>query len=132
MPHNCVEKLGQLLVERIRDPSIRSCDSALSATARHRKAQRWREAASAGDWQTLARELIADCVDDVLFRLLYALDEGVLPLGIKDGDCWVELSQLGEGELAGLYMGSPGWRTQYSAERVNDDLKGISLEDIGL
>jgi hypothetical protein len=127
-----VEALGELIVRVLRDPSIQSCDSTLSSTAQHKMAERWRELARGGNWQALAKEIIADCVDEVVFHLLHALDEGLLPFGIEDVAGWKRLSEFGEGELAGWYMASPGWRTQYSSERVNDDLMGISLSDIGL
>jgi hypothetical protein len=66
--------------------------------------------------------LIPDCVDDAAFRLLYAMDDANmlhLSFTTKGGET-VDWSVVGWGEPVGWYMGTPGWRTWYSNERVVD------------
>ena len=69
------------------------------------------------------RTVIPDCVDETIFYLLRALDEGVLRLSYADdasGEV-VDLTEAGLSELAGWFMGRGGWRAQYSEQRFVDD-----------
>lgn len=77
--------------------------------------------------EPVAEKIIPDIVDSVVFSLLDAIDNGHLRLALTDpSGKIVDLQHDGLGELGGWYMGSGGWRAQYSKERfVNDfsDLK---------
>ena len=68
------------------------------------------------------RTVIPDCVDEALFCLLRAIDQGVLTLSYTaESGQVVDLSEDGLGELAGRYMGSGGWRQMFSEQRFVDD-----------
>jgi hypothetical protein len=73
-----------------------------------------------------ARTVIPDCVDEAIFYLLQAIDQGVLRLSYTDetGEV-VDLSKAGLGELSGWYMGSGGWRARYSEQRFVDDFADL-------
>lgn len=74
----------------------------------------------------VARVVIPDIVDETLFQLLRALDEGLLKLSFNssNGEA-VGLTEDGMDELAGWYMGVPGWRSTYSKERFVDDFSDL-------
>ena len=69
-----------------------------------------------------AREIIPDCVDETLFYLLHAVDEGLLRISFiaSDGTV-VDLTEEGQHEIAG-WFGDGAWKKAHSKERVNDDL----------
>lgn len=125
MPKAEIEELGKLLVQQVRDAAIRSCDQLLQPGAGSPKAMRWREAMASkcAEWPAVT---IPDCVDEALFFLLNAIDQGLLPLALvtKDGKT-VNLAEEGLGELAGWYMMSGGWRADYSTERFVDDFADL-------
>jgi hypothetical protein len=68
--------------------------------------------------------IIPDVVDQVLFHLLDAIDNGQLPVGWPQVDgSLVPLDQLGRAEMAGwLMMGKGGWVDRFSQERSFDPL----------
>lgn len=60
--------------------------------------------------------LIPDAVDETIFRLLLAIDNGDLELFVRDtSGAIVSLADLGGGNLAGKYIDDEdGWRVTYS------------------
>ncbi len=71
-----------------------------------------------------------DVVDEVLFYLLHAIDEGLLRLTFTASNgVAVDLTEQGLSELAGWYMGSGGWRAMYSKERFVDDFADLRSDD---
>ena len=61
-----------------------------------------------------------------MFRLLHLIDGGDLSLKfVGSSGREVHLTEGGLGELAGWYMGSPGWRAMFSAERFEDNLADL-------
>ena len=74
------------------------------------------------DAESIVRTVIPDIVDDTLFYLLQAIDEGLLSMQFttSSGKC-LDLTREGLGEMAGWYMGRNGWRAKYSGERSADD-----------
>ncbi|MCB9763205.1 MAG: hypothetical protein H6739_25740 [Alphaproteobacteria bacterium] len=65
-------------------------------------------------------------MDETLFHLLRAIDQGVLKVQYMASDgSVVDLPSEGLGELAGCYMASGGWRAQHSRERFVDDFKDM-------
>ena len=121
-----IEEFGKMLVEWVRDASIQSNDMVLRPTVEAPVAKRWRLAARNGTSTTFARVVIPDIVDDTIFYLLRAIDEGLLKMAFtaSNGNV-VELTTQGHGELSGWYMGSGGWRAMYSAERFVDDFADL-------
>jgi len=68
-------------------------------------------------------------VDETLFYLLQAIDQGVLRLSYTDESGQVvDLTEAGLGELSGWYMGSGGWRARYSQERFVDDFGDLRAD----
>jgi hypothetical protein len=125
-----VEEFAQVLVETVRDAAIQSNDRALLPSARYTLAKRWSKAASEETPFDFARVVIPDVVDDTIFYLLHAIDEGRLRLAFKASNgTVVDLSSEGLGELAGWYAGSDGWREMYSNERFVDDFTQWQGED---
>jgi hypothetical protein len=93
-------------------------------------ANRWREAMATGTPEAIAQAVVPDCADEVVFYLLRAIDEGVLRLSyVSDSGDVVDLSEIGLGELSGWYMGSNGWRSQYSDQRFVDDFSDLGGGD---
>ncbi len=128
MPIPEIEEFAEILVRQVRDSAIRSCDQQLQPNAGSPLAQRWR--AAMGDGTGLSASLMTpDCVDETVFYLLQAVDQGLLKLKFESSSGkTIDLAQDGLGELSGWYMGSGGWRAMYSEERFADDLSGLTLD----
>lgn len=119
-----IEEFAQILIERVRDAAIRSSDRTLGAG--HVIAERWKNAAASGPPEGFAKVLIPDVVDDTLFYLLHAIDDGLLKLSFTAASGkTVDLSKEGLSELAGWYMGSDAWRAKYAKERFVDDCSDL-------
>lgn len=76
---------------------------------------------------TLARTVIPDVVDETIFYLLTALDQGLIELKFSPPD-GREVALHEEGELAGWYTMTDGWVGRYSQERFVDDFEDLVLE----
>jgi len=71
--------------------------------------------------------MIPDSIDEAVFQLLHAIDEGLLRLKyVSDSGREVDLRIEGGGELAGWYMMSGGWRAMFSNERFVDDFSDLT------
>jgi hypothetical protein len=115
-----IEEFAKVLVEKVRDASIQSNDRRLVAD--HVIAKRWKEAAASSSPELFAKVLIPDIVDDTLFYLLHAIDDGFLKLSFTASNGkTVDLSTEGLSELAGWYIGSDAWRAKYAKERFVED-----------
>jgi hypothetical protein len=122
-----LEEFGKLLVEHVRDAAIQSCDRRRRPDARGAVAARWQKAGGEGG-AALASTLIPDCVDEAIFYLLNALDQGLIELrfSTRDGK---EVALHEDGELAGWYTMTEGWVAKYSQERFVDDFADFDPED---
>jgi hypothetical protein len=126
MPNPEIEEFAKILVQQVRDAAIRSSDRALRAQAVDPVAKRWKEAAHAGDAESFAKVIIPDVVDDTVFQLLRALDQGLLKLSFTASNGKkLDLTADGLGELGGWYAGIPGWRSTFSKERFIDDYSDL-------
>lgn len=115
--HN-IDEFAEVLVRQVRDAAIRTCDSMLQSHSVVPPAKRWRKAVANPE---SLRTVIPDVVDEAIFALLYAIDKGSLRLKFASSTgSEVDLTAEGMGELAGWYMGSGGWRTQFARERYVD------------
>ena len=124
MPNPQIEEFAKILVREVRDAAIQSSDRCLSPTAIHVIAKRWRESARAGQLEPIAKVLIPDTVDDTIFYLLHAIDDGSLKLSFTDSKGrTIDLSEVGLGELAGWYSGE--WRETFSKERAPDNFPDL-------
>lgn len=126
MPTPEIEELAETLVRVVRDAAVRAADSNLYPLARSPLAVRWRHAASQDGAEAIV-SVVPDCVDETIFQLLHAIDSGALRLSFTASNGrTVDLAHEGLSELAGWYMGSPGWRGAYSRERFVDDLADLA------
>lgn len=123
MPTLEIEEFAKTLVQQVRDAAIRNCDALLRPQAGSPVARRWKGLpAGTSD----LRSVIPDAVDEAIFGVLQAIDQGVLRLKyVSSSGREVDLTEEGQGELSGWYMGSGGWRAMYSAERFVDDFADI-------
>jgi hypothetical protein len=121
-----IEEFGKTLIEFVRDGSIQSNDRELNSMSTTLAAGRWQVAARDGTSTTFARVLIPDVVDETIFYLLRAIDQGLLRItySASNGKV-VDLTEQGLGELSGWYTGSGGWREMFSKERFVDDLSDV-------
>ncbi len=126
MPSHGVEEFVRILIREVRDRAISSCDNLLDPAANGVVARRWRASLGRASSVEFAKAIIPDCVDNAVFCLLYAIDSGLLRLSYTAADGTViDLGSVGEGEMAGWYMASEGWRARYSEERFVDDFEDM-------
>jgi hypothetical protein len=126
MSNGGIAQFAELLLHEVRDRAIESCDTLLDPEASNVIADRWREKIAGESSRELAGIIIPDCVDQTLFHLLHAIDSGILRLSFVTSEgTVVDLTDDGLGELAGWYMGSDGWRRQYSRQRFVDDFEDL-------
>lgn len=124
MPKPEIEEFARALVREVRDTAIRSSDVCLRPDVTHVIAKRWRGSARASRLEPIATVLIPDVVDEAIFQLLRAIDDGSLKLSFTDSHGrTVDLSEEGLGELGGWYSGE--WRETYSQERAPDNFPDL-------
>ncbi len=120
MPSEKINEFAKTLIQQVRDPALRSCDMDCRPECQSIGAQRWRRL-GVSESNQLAMTLIADCVDATMFWLLDAIDQGTLKLQFVRGDgSIVDLTSDGLGELGGWYVGSDGFCSKYSGERLSE------------
>jgi hypothetical protein len=109
-----IEEFAQRLVGMVRDRAIQSCDANWRGVSHNAVASRWRQT----NGESAAAVVIPDAIDEAMFYLLTAIDQGLIRLiYVSDGGEHVDLSEAGLGELGGWYVGPDGWREKYSSER---------------
>jgi hypothetical protein len=116
-----IDEFGKQLVLVVRDRALEDVKQLLDGEMEDAQASKWREFAS-GDGATALRELIPDVVDQVIFRLLHAIDNEELQLSYTSevGEL-ANLCEAGLGELAGWYDGGEGsWISLHSHQPHND------------
>lgn len=122
MNEDQLNELGAKIVQHVRDRSMQKLDAAFSSRARHAIARRFRAAAK-GSVDELVSTVVMECVDGVIAELFHAIDSGALNLRyVADDDQVFSLTEDGQGELAGWYIGQDGWRTKFSKTRFIDDI----------
>lgn len=123
MPIPEIEEFARTLVQQVRDAAIRNCDALLQPQAGSPGARRWKGLdADSSD----LRVVIPDAVDEAVFSVLQSIDQGLLRLKyVSSSGREVDLTEAGQGELSGWYMGSGGWRAMYASERFVDDFADL-------
>ncbi|WP_437523833.1 hypothetical protein WME79_34845 [Sorangium sp. So ce726] len=123
MPTPEIEEFARTLVQQVRDAAIRNCDALLQPQAGSPAARRWKDLdAKSSDLHVI----IPDAVDEAVFGVLQAIDQGLLRLKyVSTSGREVDLTEEGQGELSGWYMGSGGWRAMFSTERFVDDFADL-------
>lgn len=110
-----VEEFAALLVKHVRDRAIRTCDARLSQASTSKASQRWQVLHNQG---VDIPSFIPDVVDTTLGTLLASIDEGLLEFEWEDANgARVDLTEAGEGEMCGWYLGVESWRASYANER---------------
>lgn len=123
MPIPEIEEFAQTLVRQVRDTTIRNCNALLQSQADSPVARRWK---GLGVSSSDLGVVIPDAVDEAVFSILHAIDQGLLRLKyVSSNGREIDLTEEGLGELSGWYMGSGGWRAMYSAERHVDDFSDL-------
>ncbi len=119
-----IEQFGKILVKHVRDGAIRLTNRRLTNEPRTVLAKRWEKASlENGSKRDFAKFICPDIVDGTIATLLQAVDQGILKISYKaESGNVIDLTEEGLAELQGWYMGSEGWRQQYSSEPVSDDL----------
>lgn len=121
-----LEEFARTLIHSVRDPAIESCDMQLQRNLSAPVAKRWK-AAAGRDGVSFAGMIIPDIVDETVFHLLQAIDQGILRVAfVASNGKAVDLSTDGLGELSGWYMGTGGWRAMYSKQRFVDDFADLA------
>jgi hypothetical protein len=124
MQNRDIREFAEILVRQVRDEAIRNCDVMLQHNSAAPHAKRWRKAVVNPE---SLRPVIPDVVDEAIFALLRAIDEGGLRLKfVSAAGSEVDLTAEGMSELAGWYVGSGGWRAQFARERYVDDFKNLT------
>lgn len=123
-----LEEFAGQLMRALRDRAIDACDALNRGAVNGAQGDRWRVLDTSTHEALDA--LIPDIVDQVLFELLAAVDNGSLPLAWLDADGSThDLARLGASEMAGWFMlGAGGWRDSMSSRRFNDDNAGLQLD----
>jgi hypothetical protein len=101
-----IAEFARLLVRQVRDRAIESMDGQNRPNSESPFAKRLREAAANLPPTSIAEMIIPECIDDAVFYLLEAIDSGALHLSFvaASGEV-VDLTDEGQGELAGWYYG---------------------------
>ena len=124
MSGQSIDEFAELLINLVRDRAIKNCVARLSPDTRSPIGKEWQH--SIGDnycSAAIQERIIPDCVDEVIFCLLNAIDEEAIRLEFLDSrERRIDLSAVGKGELAGWYMGEENWREQFSHEKLNNYL----------
>jgi hypothetical protein len=127
-----LERFARLLMGLVRDRAIGECDRLAQGSVRGPSGKRWQDVISQKSPQDALAELIPEIVDQTLFQLLDAIDNGALPLHWQGEDGSVEpLSEVGLNEMAGWVAGGD-WPHEYSKKRRHDyfsDLRLIEPDD---
>jgi len=121
-----ITEFAKTLIEVVRDSAIQGCDMNIRQDTTYPAALRWKAALNNAPKEVVS-VIVPDCVDETIYRLLSAIDDGSLPISIRtaEGEL-IDLHQIGKGELAGWYLGSGGWRAVYSEERFADDFSDLT------
>ncbi len=124
MDNKEINEFAKSLVKYVRDTTLRECSAMLEAQAASPVAQRWKGLGVAPERLSV---VIPDVIDETIFNFLQAIDQGLLRVAYKSSSGQaVDLTESGQGELSGWYMGSGGWRAMFSEEPYADDFSDLA------
>ncbi|KAB2929943.1 MAG: hypothetical protein F9K24_18090 [Leptonema illini] len=123
-----LQEFAQILISEVRDAAIKSADTRLNHQAFNPSASALKAAEKEVHIEDLLKRIIPDIVDETIFSLLNAIDQGLLPMSFKasNGNL-IDLAAKGHGELGGWYAGSGdgAWIPKYSNERHVDEFADL-------
>jgi len=125
-----LDRFARLLVRLVRDRAIHNCDQLMTGRIRGSVGERWRHLTESKDVKEVLSSLIPDVVDEVIFELLNAIDNGDLPMGWQGTEgAFVSLEELGQREMAGWYAlpSQGGWIENFSEQRYVDPIPDLQL-----
>ena len=126
MPSPEMEEFARQLVKCVRDRAIKACDMNVRPDTTYPMARRWKSALL-NKSESPTEVLVPDSVDETIFQLFRAIDEGELKIAVRDSSgSYIDLTEEGRGELAGWYLGADGWRATYSDQRFVDDAADLA------
>jgi len=119
-----LRSFAELLMRLVRDQAIDTCDALAAGRMGGYTGRRWHKLLGDDErGREAVHAVIPEIVDEVLFALLNALDQGDLPLAWRGEDgSYEDLSELGGSEMAGDFLGEDGWRDHYSSQRFFERL----------
>ena len=120
MSGRSLDRLGELLMTRVRDKAISDWDKILDGRMKGATADRVRSELAAGTGEPVAilRRLIPLVVDTTLHHLLWTLEQEKslnLSIGVE-GDVIPSAREASDG-LSGELYGTRGWIARFSTER---------------
>ncbi len=122
MPSPELEEFAKKIVRLVRDQAIRDMDFTLDPSAKGPSAKGLQRVMDNGTPAEFAAALIPDTVDEAVFYLLDAIDNGLKLSFTASNGKTIDLCAEGHSELAGDYLGgADGWRRLYSKQRFSDD-----------
>lgn len=120
MPDQIIISFAEAIVRFVRDRAIQNCVVRLDSPPKSPIGKHWTKMLGSTDLEQVQNVIIPDCVDETIFCLLNAIDEGGLKLSFTAPNGQeVNLTAAGLGELAGWYMGAGNWRENFSKEKIN-------------
>jgi hypothetical protein len=122
-----LERFARLLVTLVRDRAIHEADRLARGGVVGPSGRHWQTVLAESPSSDALRELIPEIVDQTLFQLLDAIDNGALPLGWRAQDgSQTTLQDLGSSEMAGSLVGGD-WPRLYSTQPFHNHFANLRL-----
>lgn len=120
MPNNVLDRLGEILITRVRDKTISDWDKILDGRMKGATAERVRAEIGAADATSasLCRRMIPRIVDTTIHHLLWTLEqEESIKLSFEFEGTVVSDACAESDGLSGELYGGHGWIARFSNER---------------
>lgn len=109
------DRFVELLIDRVRDPSIRNARALAAGQINGSSGKRWKALSDASSEAALV-ECAADAVDEAIWRLLEAIDaQELLLTWVPEDGSPVDLNEQSNG-AHGEYASDDGYRKRFSQE----------------
>ncbi|GIH10186.1 hypothetical protein Rhe02_82530 [Rhizocola hellebori] len=115
-----LQRFAELLMRLVRDQAISNLDVYAAGRIGGAIGEHWKMVLADPACRDAMLELLPEVVDEVLFQLLNALDNGDLPMAWRCEDAsYADLYDMGRSEMAGEFLGTDpdGWRVKHSQQR---------------
>jgi hypothetical protein len=116
MSNAAIEEFAMVLVRQVRYSAAKSCTKQIRLGIGH-VGKRLKEVPLDASAQMFAEAVVADIVDETIFYILHAIDDGSLKLTYTTADGKsADLHEDGLSELAGWYAGDGGWIAMFGSD----------------